>query len=87
MIHLLKSNVDTALQAMPLGVKNAGLVLGSVGIFAMGLINIHCMQMLVAASHDLCNKLKINSLDFAEVTYHTLMIGPPKLRPYAKTGR
>jgi proton-coupled amino acid transporter len=87
MIHLLKSNIGTGIQAMPVAVKNAGLVFGSVGIFAMGLVNIHCMNILVAASHDLCDRLKVHSLDFAQVTYHAFFFGPRRLRPYANASR
>ena len=87
MVHLLKSNIGTGIQAMPVAIKNAGLAFGSIGIFAIGLINIHCMNILVAASHDLCDKLKVQSLDFAQVTYHAISFGPETLRPYANASR
>lgn len=42
MIHLLKGNIGTGIFAMPDAFKNAGLLVGSVGIPVMALICVHC---------------------------------------------
>lgn len=46
MIHLLKGNIGTGIFAMPDAFKNAGLVVGSVGIPIMALICVHCKLII-----------------------------------------
>jgi len=47
MILLLKENIATGILAMPGAFKNAGLVVGTIGSFLMGIKCAHCMHMLV----------------------------------------
>lgn len=42
MVHLLKGNIGTGIFAMPDAFKNAGLVVGSIGIPLMAVICVHC---------------------------------------------
>ena len=47
MIHLLKGNMGTGIFAIPDAFKNAGLVVGSVGLPIMAIVCVHCMHILV----------------------------------------
>ena len=49
MVHLLKGNVGTGIFAIPEGFRNAGMVVGSVGIPIIAVIVIHCMHILVSS--------------------------------------
>lgn len=42
MVHLLKGNIGTGIFAMPDAFKNAGLLVGSIGVPIMALICVHC---------------------------------------------
>ncbi len=49
LIHLLKGNIGTGMFAVPEGFRNAGLVVGSIGIPIIAFIVVHCMHILVRA--------------------------------------
>lgn len=87
MIHLLKGNIGTGILAMPDAFKNAGLYVGLFGTLLMGLICTHCMHMLVKCSHELCRRLQVPALNFAEVCSRSFETGPIGLRRYSNLAR
>jgi len=72
-IHLLKGNVGTGLLALPSAVKNAGLIVGPIGLLLMGIISTHCMALLVHASRSLCKKHNAVALNYAEVAQFAVL--------------
>uniref|UniRef100_T1GF26 Amino acid transporter transmembrane domain-containing protein n=1 Tax=Megaselia scalaris TaxID=36166 RepID=T1GF26_MEGSC len=83
LIHLLKGNIGTGILAMPAAFKNAGLYVGLFGTLLMGVICTHCMHMLVRCSHELCRRMSVPSLNFAQVAYSSFETGPIGLRRYS----
>ncbi|XP_040170575.1 proton-coupled amino acid transporter-like protein CG1139 isoform X1 [Anopheles arabiensis] len=84
MIHLLKGNIGTGILAMPDAFKHAGLYVGLFGTLFMGAVCTHCMHMLVNCSHELCRRLQVPSLSFADVCQRAFESGPIGLRRYSK---
>ncbi|XP_003743310.1 proton-coupled amino acid transporter-like protein CG1139 [Galendromus occidentalis] len=84
MMHLLKGNIGTGVLAMPSAIKNAGLLVGSIGVVLIGVICIHCMHMLLECNRILSKRKGVRSLDFAGVTREAVATGPYAVRPFAK---
>ncbi|XP_035265473.1 proton-coupled amino acid transporter 1 [Anguilla anguilla] len=86
LIHLLKGNIGTGLLGLPLAIKNAGLVVGPISLFVMGIVAVHCMNVLVKCSHHLGNKLGKSSLNYGDVMEQS-MENVSCLRRYSVWGR
>ncbi|KAK2170350.1 hypothetical protein LSH36_3g17049 [Paralvinella palmiformis] len=67
LMHLLKGNIGTGILAMPIAIKYAGLWVGTAGIFIIGFIALHCMQMLVDCSRHMCRRTGRPHLDYGGV--------------------
>ncbi|XP_042231441.1 proton-coupled amino acid transporter-like protein pathetic [Homarus americanus] len=87
LIHVLKGNVGTGLLAMPEAFMNAGLWVGFAGIPIMGVICIHCMQMLLRSSKELCKRAGKSALSYEETAEAAFRLGPEGCRKWANTVR
>ncbi|KAG9272505.1 proton-coupled amino acid transporter 1 [Astyanax mexicanus] len=86
LIHLLKGNIGTGLLGLPLAVKNAGLVVGPLSLFVMGIVAVHCMQILVKCSHHLSAKLGQPFLTYGDAVEYG-MENVSWLRNHSRWGR
>ncbi|XP_053233026.1 proton-coupled amino acid transporter 1-like [Podarcis raffonei] len=88
LIHLLKGNIGTGLLGLPLAIKNAGIVMGPLSLLGIGIIAVHCMQMLVKCAHHFCNKHQKRFVDYGDAVMHGLEASPVAwLRAHSIWGR
>ncbi|KAG7176550.1 Proton-coupled amino acid transporter-like protein pathetic-like 1 [Homarus americanus] len=81
------NNASTGLLAMPEAFMNAGLWVGFAGIPIMGVICIHCMQMLLRSSKELCKRAGKSALSYEETAEAAFRLGPEGCRKWANTVR
>jgi len=65
LMHILKGNVGTGLLALPLAVKNAGLLGGPLGLLFVSVLAIHCMHLLAENALILASRHKSTNIDYA----------------------
>lgn len=65
LMHILKGNVGTGLLALPLAVKNAGMVGGPIGLVLVALMAVHSMHLLSHNAQVLSDRHKKKDLDYA----------------------
>lgn len=82
MMHILKANIGTGVLAMPSAFKNVGLWLGFVLVPLIGLVCIHCMNILIQSHNHLCDKFNYESLDYDQVASLSLACGPRWIRRF-----
>ncbi|NXA32102.1 S36A1 protein, partial [Eudromia elegans] len=88
LIHLLKGNVGTGMLGLPLALKNAGILLGPLSLFAMGAIAVHCMSILVKCAHHFCHRFQKQFVDYGGAVVYGLESAPNAwLRTHAAWGR
>nr|CAH0100894.1 unnamed protein product [Daphnia galeata] len=87
MVHLLKGNIGTGIFAMPDAFKNAGLLVGSIGVPLMAVICVHCMHILVKCAAVMKKRKGDHFMDYADVVETACQTGPAKLVPYSNFAR
>ena len=88
MIHLVKGNIGTGILALPIAMKNSGILLGNVGLAFISFICVYCMHQLLFSATKLCRELQIPFLSYADVAeksfeYSNILF----FRKYAKVAR
>ncbi|CAG7733908.1 unnamed protein product [Allacma fusca] len=86
-IHLIKGNIGTGILAMPTSFKNAGLIVGSIGTFLVGIFCVYTMHMLVGVSTELSKRSHSPPLSFCDVAENSFKVGPPQFQKYAALAR
>ncbi|OCT86216.1 proton-coupled amino acid transporter 1 [Xenopus laevis] len=88
LIHLLKGNIGTGLLSLPLAVKNAGIVLGPLSLVFMGIIAVHCMDLLVKCAHHLCQRDQRPFVDYGDAVMYGMQGCPSQwLQRHSVWGR
>uniref|UniRef100_A0A6J0UY92 Proton-coupled amino acid transporter 1-like n=1 Tax=Pogona vitticeps TaxID=103695 RepID=A0A6J0UY92_9SAUR len=88
LIHLLKGNIGTGLLGLPLAIKNAGIVMGPISLLVIGIIAVHCMDILVKCAHHFCKKHQKPFVDYGDAVMHGLEASPVAwLRNHSIWGR
>ena len=67
LVHLMKGNIGIGVLSMPSALVNAGLAVGTAGLAVVAVITIHCMHLLVNATHVLTQRHNSVYLDYGEV--------------------
>ncbi|KAM8972936.1 proton-coupled amino acid transporter 1-like [Pelodytes ibericus] len=88
LIHLLKGNIGTGLLGLPLAVKNAGIVLGPLSLVVMGIIAVHCMDLLVKCANHICQKEQRPFVDYGDCVMYGMESTPSQwMRTHSIWGR
>eukprot|EP00092_Neocalanus_flemingeri_P033166 GFUD01036067.1.p1 GENE.GFUD01036067.1~~GFUD01036067.1.p1 ORF type:complete len:444 (+),score=99.80 GFUD01036067.1:61-1392(+) len=83
LVHLMKGNIGIGVLAMPSALVNAGLAVGTIGLAVVAVITVHCMHLLVNATHVLCERHNSVYLDYGEVVQLSLL---PHSRRFSSIG-
>ena len=73
LLHLMKGNIGIGVLSMPSALVNAGLAVGTAGLAVVAVITIHCMHLLVNATHVLTQRHNSVYLDYGEVVQLALL--------------
>ncbi|XP_076993560.1 proton-coupled amino acid transporter 3 isoform X3 [Tamandua tetradactyla] len=88
LIHLLKCNIGTGLLGLPLAMKNAGLLVGPLGLLAIGTLTVHCMVILLNCGDHLSQRLQKTFVNYGEAMMYGLESCPNTwLRTHSVWGR
>ncbi|EAT42636.1 AAEL005865-PA [Aedes aegypti] len=84
LIHMIKGSLGTGIMAMPLALKNGGLIFGTIGTIVICVIYTHCVHLLVSTSQRACKKGQTPVLGYSETVHAVFSDGPSKVRRIAK---
>ncbi|XP_055592555.1 proton-coupled amino acid transporter-like protein CG1139 [Uranotaenia lowii] len=84
LMHVIKGSLGTGIMAMPMIIKNGGLIFGTVGTIVICGLYAHCVHLLVNVSQKACRRSRIPKLGFSETAVDVFSKGPPAVRPFAK---
>jgi len=87
LLHWLKGNLGPGILAIPDAFRNAGLLVGSIGIPIMALVCIHCMHILMDCADVMKERTGDHFMDFADVVEMACSTGPAKLARYSQFAR
>uniref|UniRef100_A0A4X2KD69 Amino acid transporter transmembrane domain-containing protein n=1 Tax=Vombatus ursinus TaxID=29139 RepID=A0A4X2KD69_VOMUR len=76
LIHLFKANIGTGLLGLPLAMKNAGIIVGPISLLVVGVMIIHCMDILVKCAHHFCHKMQKPFVDYGDTVMYGLEASP-----------
>lgn len=86
MAHLFKANIGSGLFAMGDAYKNAGLAVGFVITFILGMICLHTQRLLVKCSKKMSERYEMDKCPgYAETVELCFLNGPMPLRKWART--
>lgn len=66
-MHILKGNIGVGILGLPIAIKHAGVLVGPVVLAIVAVISVHCMHLIVLASHALCFRNNADSYDYGDV--------------------
>lgn len=66
-MHILKGNIGVGILGLPIAIKHAGVLVGPVFLAIIAVISVHCMHLIVLASHALCFRNNAESYDYGDV--------------------
>ena len=86
-LNIVKANLGTGIQAIPNAFLHSGLLVGVLGVGLLGCIAVHCMNLLVKCSHEICKITGEASIDYAsnaQKAFKYGFSGTRKLAAYMK---
>ncbi|XP_065218092.1 proton-coupled amino acid transporter-like protein pathetic [Planococcus citri] len=75
LLHIVKGSLGAGLLAMPFAFKNAGLIMGTIGLVITGIIVTHTTAMLINCSQGLCEIFNRGSMSYADTAEYAFLHG------------
>lgn len=86
-LHLLKASIGTGILAIPSAYKDAGYVVGVIGVFLIAILYTCCMRLLISAEYEICKRKRTPHLSYANTVHYAFADGPKKFRWFAGIGK
>ncbi|XP_028401847.1 proton-coupled amino acid transporter 1-like isoform X3 [Dendronephthya gigantea] len=77
LLHIVKATIGTGVLNLPSAFRNAGVVVGPIGLLFVAVIIVHCEHLLVISSRTWCKVKGKSSMDFADVGAECIMTRYP----------
>ncbi|XP_028401845.1 proton-coupled amino acid transporter 1-like isoform X1 [Dendronephthya gigantea] len=78
LLHIVKATMGSGILNLPAAVRNAGVVVGPLGLLFVAIVIVHCEHLLVISSRTWCKVRGKSSMDFADVGEECIMTRYPK---------